>query len=79
MVFPFAFEMLALLLDCNGSFLVAIFVMAMAVTEAEEEEETQRWCLLGEFEEWGKCEEGRLGFIVVQYKLFNGNVGRFEI
>lgn len=51
MVLPFAFEMLALLLDCSGSFLVAIVVMTAKV---KEEEETQRWCLLGEFEEWIK-------------------------
>lgn len=46
MVLPFAFEMLALLLDCSGSFLVAIVVAVVVVVE---EEETQRWCLLGEF------------------------------
>lgn len=45
MVFPYAFEMLALLLDCSGSFLVAI----VAAVAGEEEEETQRWCLLEEF------------------------------
>lgn len=48
MVLLFAFEMLALLLDCSGSFLVAIVDVAVtAVTREEEgeEEETQRWCL----------------------------------
>lgn len=44
MVFPFAFEMLALLLDCNGSFLVAIFP---AVAEEERHRDGVFWRNLG--------------------------------